>query len=151
MGTAIISALVGALAGYGFAMYHARREVAARRGELLKALRHEIEPILLEDREYTPTEISILYHVHAPSLDLLLDGETLNYRSSPELVRALLNLRMAIAQLNDFVDVSNLQLARSGLAGTRSHRQLYDLERRFRSQFLVAREAALACIPVKVT
>lgn len=125
----VVPALIGAMFGYGFAVYAQKQEAGARREVLLQLLEkelHEIAPTL------DPYNVSKAFYrdpIRISSPTRLLDRGTLRFRRDGRLIELLLNLNVAISRHNDFVEMTNLAQATTTVPDN-VHRQWYaDIQR----------------------
>lgn len=122
----VLLAGVAAFFGYMGSRLEKRQETAAKRALLLSMLKYELRRVKSSFPDYDPNRSFHRDPLRLASLDTLLDGETLSYKREAELIRDLLLFRIVLAKYNDFVAVTNLAQATTGLPDT-IHKQLFSL------------------------
>jgi hypothetical protein len=128
-----VGAFLGGLLGYVFVLFQDQQATAARRTMLKSVLRDELGLINPAPLVYDVTQVIYRDPIRLETLNALLDGTTLDYRSHQPLASALLRFRAIITTWNDFVVVTNLAQSVAALPDS-GHRQMFDqLSRRHSS------------------
>jgi hypothetical protein len=107
---AILSALIGAIAGYGFSSLQSKKEAIARRKVLFGQLKLELNNIGANVPDFAPDSGWVSYKspIYIASIDQLLDGHALTYVFDSDLIKALLDLKNSVQAYNDYVQLTTL-------------------------------------------
>lgn len=124
MSSVIGGSFLGAAFGYGFARYLGSQNARARRKFLMDLLREELAHIDSELQPYVAARVIYQDPIYLVALDQLLSGNVVDPAREPDLVRRLIDLKVALTRYNDFVGVTNEAQATTALSD-QAHRQIY--------------------------
>ena len=131
---------LGAAFGYGFARYLGAQTTRARRKFLLNLLREELSRIETDLQPYVAARVIYQDPTYLVALDQLLSGNVVDPAREPELVRRLIDLKIALARYNDFISVTNEAQATTVLTD-QAHRQIYTRMTERHAQVIKAKDA----------
>jgi hypothetical protein len=124
MSSVIGGSFLGAAFGYGFARYLGSQNTRARRKFLIDLLREELAHIDTELQPYVAARVIYQDPIYLVALDQLLSGNVVDPAREPDVVRQLIDLKVALTRYNDFVGVTNEAQATTALSD-QAHRQIY--------------------------
>ena len=131
---------LGAAFGYGFARYLGAQTTKARRKFLIDLLREELSRIDTELQPYVAARVIYQDPIYLVALDQLLSGNVVDPAREPEVVRRLIDLKVALTRYNDFVNVTNEAQATTVLTD-QAHRQIYTRMAERHAQVVKAKDA----------
>ena len=121
----LLPAALGAVFGYGVAVFQQNQAAGAKREVLFHILREELKAIPADVPPYDVKKAIYRDPIRPAVLPLLLDGQSLDYPEHGRLLHALLDLHIAISKYNDFVAVTNSAQATTPVPDS-VHRQWYE-------------------------
>lgn len=124
----LVGAILGGIFGYAFARYQKRQEGNATREVLLAALFIEVKIFqLIYEETHSYKEDSFYYRSPIRMIVpmQLLNSGVLDFRKEGGLVASLITLQTAVAQYNDYVQVTNMAQFTTNLK-QESRKQIYE-------------------------
>ncbi len=102
-----LGASLGALFGYGFSWWQARRETQARRAVLFRTLSDQLHAIPTDEPAFGETVLLTRGTIHVSAASELLNGETLDTRKDARLIKLLILWQSFEASHNELARITN--------------------------------------------
>ena len=116
----LVGAFTGATLGYRYSSRKRRTEMQVKRTVLFKLLLHEADYGIVKTKTSYSSDGEWPTPIRSTAVGRLLDGETLDYVTYSDLIKALLELDWYISLFNNTVQWSNFTVSSAGTSAIES-------------------------------